>query len=164
MDKMVNMDIQAWKYRNIRNRIFHPHDLTFEYFIKDLGIAPLSAFDIHWRPQIDFLVYEKYDDFFCLENFAAAVSTLKEKIDLEIYDTRSFLNHHISRIEPDSSIELPFKQSAIDLLVLKRAGRIPVVSKMYNEELTDIVKNRYHEDIELYLSKFQPSKIMDEVL
>jgi len=164
MDKAVNMDIQIWQYRNARNRSFHPHDLTFEYFIKDIGCAPLPALDIHWRPQVDFLVFESYDDLFCLEQFQNAQKTLKEKINFDVFDTRPFLNHHLSDLIPDNTIRLPYRKTAIDLLILKRNGKIPDTIAMYNDELVNIVKEKYKNDIDIYIKNFGPSKLMEVFL
>ncbi len=160
MDKMVNMDMQSWKYRNARRRSFHPHDLTFKTFLKDISVAPINTFDVHWKPQIDFLLYQTYDDIFCLENFQLAQITLKEKIDFDIYDTRSHLNHHISGAEQENSIEKPYEIPAVDLLVLKRSGRTPAAISMYNEELIDIVRKVYEKDIDLYMENFGLSPLM----
>ncbi len=164
MDKMVNMDIQAWQYRITRGMIFHPHDLTFDWFIKDLVKTPTHLWDIHWRPQIDFLVYEHYDDIFCLENFSKAERTLKEKINLDIYDTRPFLGHEISSLKTDHTISSPSTVPALDLLLIKRSGIIPEAELMFTDELVRIMKNRYKDDIELYLDHFQPSPLMEKLL
>lgn len=164
MDKAVNMDIQIWQYRNARGRTFHPHDLTFEYFVKDLMKVPSWSFDIHWRPQVDFLLYEKYDDIFCVEDFSMVVRILKAKINLDVYDTRPILKHHLGELNHDLSIEMPFKKKALELLLLKRRGVVPDATTMYNEELVSIVRLKYKEDIELYLRYFSPSTLMKALL
>lgn len=164
MDKLVNMDIQSWQYRNARGRTFHPHDLTFDWFIKDLDKAPNHLWDIHWRPQVDFMVYTQYDDVFRLEDFTFVKETLKNKIGLTLYDTRPYLNHETSSLHSDPAIQSPSLMPALDLLNLKRSGKIPDVSKMFTNELVTIVRKFYTKDIDIYLKYFPPSPLMNKLL
>ena len=42
-----------------------PAMVTFREFV--MGLRPRLRSNEHWRPQVDFLVYETYDDYFCVE-------------------------------------------------------------------------------------------------
>jgi hypothetical protein len=66
-------------------------DLTFRTFVD--RIPQVRRLNEHWRPQTDFLIYEDYDDWFCVEDFGRAVETLRDKIGFAVKDTRHLLDH-----------------------------------------------------------------------
>lgn len=161
MDKMVNFDTQAWLFRNSCGRSFHVHDLTFKRFISELGNRPLPNLDIHWRRQTDFLLFEKYDDYFCLEDFSGASKIIEQKSQISIVDTRKALGHNTAPDATFTSDDKPYNIAAIDLLVQKRSGVVPDPKAMFDPEMVAIVKKIYAPDFALYGQKFGPSQLMD---
>ena len=164
MDKIVGLTNQAWNYHVARGRKESPYDITFDSFLQSLLKTPKRQMDIHWRPQSDFLLYQDYDDYFSLEDFEKMESTLKQKLDLEIIDTRCSLEHDSSRLETDMTLENPNTMTTLELLVLKRSGYKPDIISMFNQTNIDIVKKIYADDIRLYRSIFNPSKTMEKLL
>lgn len=164
IDKIVGLTNQAWNYHIAQGRKQSPYDITFDLFLKSLLKTPRRQMDIHWRPQSDFLLYQQYDDYFSLEDFGTVESVLKKKLNLNIIDTRSCLEHDSGRLEVDMTLEEPYNISALDLLILKRSGYKPDIIKMFNQNNIDIVKNIYKDDLHLYSTLFEPSQTMKKLL
>lgn len=164
MDKIVGLTNQAWNYHVAQGRKQSPYDITFDSFLNTLSKTPRKQMDIHWRPQKDFLLYKQYDDYFSLENFGLVESTLKKKLNIDIIDTRAYLEHDSNKLETDMTLENPNMISALNLLVLKRSGYKPDILKMYDQKNIDIVKKIYADDITLYNTFFESSKTMKRLL
>ena len=134
--------------------------ITFERFVlklrDDRGFLRLNA---HWRPQVDFLLYENYSDYFCVEAMNVAVDTLKSKIDLNVVDTRSLAKHGIDRFRK-IDIEKGFKLSVPQFRKMKNENTILDPKCLYSKELLNIVSELYSEDIDLYKSKFGDKNLM----
>ena len=149
LDKMVDQTEVAWKYNTLTNFDINPPMLTFRQFIKNLALNLRG--DEHWRPQTDFLVYENYDDLFCIEAFPHAIATLREKIGLEILDARGLTKHGADQYELLDSIDNFSDVPAFKIAELKRSGKIPNVSQLYDRELIDDISRIYAGDIEFYI-------------
>ncbi len=149
LDKIVSRNTVAWGYVDARERKVEIEDITFESFVKSMTMPRIKAHNIHWRPQIEFLAYKEYDDYFAIENFSHAVKTLQEKIGLEIIDARKLTNHGVDRYalvhNEDFSAAKPF-----EFLRMKQEGSFPAPKALYNDELVNIVKQSYKEDFALY--------------
>ena len=159
LDKFVAKEPPAWAYRDLLERRIELDDLTFTDFVLSLRQSQVFKSDIHWRPQVDFLLYENYSDYFALENFPKVKKTLKEKINLDIVDARSLTEHGITGLtlleEQDYS-----HMSAFDIAVLKRKGLCPHPGKLYTPELIDIVKSLYADDFSLYTAKCNSNDLL----
>lgn len=113
--------------------------------------------DEHWRPQIDFLHYEEYSDYFCLEDFSYATKKVKEK-GLEVFDTREVLGHDKSIL---LEIEGDFSLTPISKLrELKKKGYSPLEKSFYNLKMYEIVEEKYKEDVVLYIEKFGKKNLL----
>lgn len=163
MDKIVGLTAPAWTYYNSQGRRIRPYDLTFDKFVESLVNTPKQQMDIHWRPQVDFLLYKNYDNIFCLEQFGLLEKTLLDKIDLQIFDTRSTLQHDSKKLIEESTRTTPRKLTALELLVRKEAGYRPKLTTLIDEEIAHELSKVYHADIELYCSHFGKSKTMNEL-
>lgn len=159
LDKIVNRDREAWHLLDLLKREISIQDLTFEKFIKALIQPSVRKGDIHWRPQIDFLVYQQYDNYFCLEQFSTAITTLKEKINLPVIDARPLTRHGIDGLSllhgSDFSNTPPD-----DIRALKTVGQCPTPKALYTPELTGIVNTHYKADIDLYKKYFGSENLM----
>lgn len=124
--------------------------LSFFDFAR-MSLMPRSGvIDFHWAPQINFLVYEDYDDWFSLENFAVAADTLSQR-GLAIHDTRTLISHSTHH---DKKVSGNFARvTASDIALLRKDGRVPEYSSMYDDEIKQIVKTYYAKDIQLYSEK-----------
>lgn len=159
MDKMVAKEPQAWQYRTKLKRQVDLDALTFRSFVNSLADNSLLRFDIHWRPQTDFLLYKNYQDYFCLENFSHAIKTLKERIDFDVMDARNLTNHGLEKHEKIDS-QCFADTEAFDLAVLKRNGEIPDYASMYDQELFEVASKLYQADLKLYANKFGPKDLL----
>lgn len=113
--------------------------------------------DQHWRNQSDFLHYEKYDDYFSLEQFSEAINTLESR-GLEIHDTRKTIMHDISglkRIEGNYS-----KTKEIELKKIKDEGYAPKYESMFGDSEIKLVKDIFKDDIELYKNHFGENNLL----
>lgn len=133
--------------------------LSFYNFVKYLKEERIKVADKHWRPQVDFLVYKDYDDWFCIENFPEAATTLKQKIDLDIVDARKLTLHGVSHLEKVNNKEFP-NMAASTIRQLKATGSSPTPYSLYNDELIDMVNAMYAEDIALYKAQFGTRHLM----
>lgn len=159
LDKIVNRDLSAWNLYRLMKRTIPVEEFTFNRFITLLAEDRVRRGDIHWRPQVDFLVYKRYDDYFCLEQFSTAVKTLKEKIDFTVVDARPFTLHGISNLALID--EGDFSNTAPDeIRALKAAGKCPAPRRLYTKVLTGVVSQHYKEDIDMYVALFGKKDLM----
>jgi hypothetical protein len=159
LDKFVAKEVNAWGYRDVLQRNIELDDLTFESFVLSLQKTSVFNSDIHWRSQVDFLLYEEYSYYFCLENFSEIVTTLKEKINFNVIDARSLTAHGIDGYELLNDGDYS-KVAAFDIAVLKREGKCPSPASLYTPELVEVVKSLYRGDIELYKNKCDSSDLL----
>lgn len=162
MDKIVNFDIQAWQLRNARQRKFELYDLSFKQFILELDKMNPANFDIHWRPQHHFFLFEKYDGLYALENFDKDIPTIESKTGIEIIDTRDALKHDSMKLKEESGLEQYCLRPALELLVRKREGFKPPQRQMFDEQIIEIIKKIYAEDFRVYQDNFGLSPLMKE--
>lgn len=159
LDKLVNRDGQLWTLRSHEQYAFEPDNLTFRRFVRLLQRPATRNLDIHWRPQVDFLVYEEYDSYFALEDFATAVRTLEERLGLAVLDAR-----HLTRHGTDQFAALEdgcYADVAPDeILAAKRQGRCPSLRAMYDDETVALVRSCYAADLALYRSLFGEAALM----
>jgi len=149
LDKIVSKKNDAWQFINSINRSINIDSLTFEDFVTKLENKNILNSNIHWRPQSDFLLYENYDEYFCLEDFQTLTKTLKNKIDFNVIDTRNQLNHDSSRLANKHYPE-SYKLSIHDLYLLKMNNDLPIYKSFYNNKIMNSLQNMYSEDFELY--------------
>jgi hypothetical protein len=160
LDKIVSRDRVAWKFYDFIGRATPLDEITFENFVDAITKrAQLRNLDIHWRPQVDFLVYAEYDDYFSLEHFQDAVQVLKQKIDLDVFDARELTLHgtsHLQKVDSRSFATTP----AHELLAMRRSGLIPSYRSLYEKKLIDAVASAYGDDIALYKEKCDPRDLL----
>jgi hypothetical protein len=148
LDKMVDQTVVAWQYHALTNYRTPPAALTFREFVA--GLKSRLRANEHWRPQLDFLVYRDYDDFFCLEAFSEAVHTLRQRIGLEIRDARPLTKHGTDQFEPLAGDESFADTPAHAIAALKRTGRMPRIARLYDAALIAEVGRMYAADIAFY--------------
>lgn len=73
--------------------------VTFRDFVTMLDTPALLNFDPHWRPQVDFLVYEDYDLWVPLERFAQHIPQIEAGAGMKIQDARQLSGHGTDRLE-----------------------------------------------------------------
>ncbi|MDE0950290.1 MAG: sulfotransferase family 2 domain-containing protein [Halioglobus sp.] len=152
LDKIVDRNNAAWRYVDLHHKKIGLEDITFEFFVKSMCKKRIRDADIHWRPQINFLVYEEYDDYFAFEDFPKLTETLQDKIGLELVDARPLTKHGTDGYRKLSKKE-PYRLGPLELLAYKNGGAMPTLETMYNDELVACVERAYKSDIALYKRK-----------
>lgn len=152
LDKFVRKEPESWLYRDRLARNIELDDLTFSEFVKSLKKPGLLRHNIHWRPQLDFLLYNNYHRYFNIEEFSSAQGALDAEIGFKVMDARSLTNHGLDQYEPIDA-EYYGDKSAFDLAIMKRNKECPTYASLYNLELYQTVSDLYRDDIELYREK-----------
>lgn len=128
--------------------------LTFRQFCHGLTKPGVLTANIHWRPQVHFLVYADYDDYFCLEDFGRVAPLLKAVIGLDVIDARPLARHDTSRHKATSPAmrfaDVPVSQIA----ALLESGTAPRPETFYDAELIGLVRKTYAKDFALYRDRF----------
>ncbi len=125
--------------------------LSFEAFLTRIAGQAPEEMDDHWRPQKDFLLYRRYDDYFSLETFGSARQTLEAR-GFRVLDTRGKLRHgtsHLDRAQGDYA-RVPGHVIHRE----KATGRVPEVQSLYSATAIGLVRSIYAADIALYRELF----------
>ena len=112
----------------------------------------------HVRDQIDFLVYEDYDAYFCLERFAEASVEIKRMTGLEVVDARLLSGHGLDKLSLDQSrcyADVP----AGEIAAMKASGRAPDPAALFDAAVRDMVDLAYGEDVAFYERLFGESNL-----
>ena len=128
-----------------------PETITFRRFVEILDNSGILRSNMHWQPQIEFLVYKNYSDYFAVEQFDKAKKTLKEKIDFEIHETRHIYKHGRDDFEKldGNYTDTP----AYEIASMKREGKIPSTNSLYDPDIYDQVSEIFKADLKLYKNK-----------
>lgn len=160
LDKIVGHTVEAWALLDLLDRDRPLNSLTFDAFIRLIQRPEILNGNIHWRPQVYFLVYEEYDDYFNLADMNAATSRIKEKCGLILHDARPLTRHGSDQCIASDEFESPHLIPPVDLLQAKTQGKLPTPRSLFTEELIQIVKNVYAKDFELFVRLFGEQALM----
>lgn len=126
---------------------------SFSDFVNSLtnGGRPALVFNGHWRPQIDFLIFENYTHLFKFEDLNNCVVTLKNQIDFQFYDARRLTRHGMDRYK---QIELgdAHTLSLLKISELSRSGSMPSHACFIDEALSSKIESLYTDDYKLHRS------------
>ncbi|MDA7431174.1 sulfotransferase family protein [Synechococcus sp. AH-601-O20] len=149
-DKSTEADQSYWLAKSIFNT---NNSTTFEEFVSTIYQDPsLISKDIHTRRQCDFLIYANYSDYFQFEDFQDAKRKLKEKIGLELVDTRESGSIRTTH-EMEELKEFDHKTTASEANTLLDMHKKPLARNMYTPEMIAKVGTIYFSDILLYSNK-----------
>jgi len=159
LDKIVDTTGVAWELYDAVQRKIEIEEMTFRVFVNTITKTNVLRSNIHWQPQMDFLVYKDYDDYFNLETFATAKATIETKAEIEIVDARKLTRHGIDRFE------LVGEENYADYLPeairsMKKTGKAPKPAALYDDELIAKVSEIFKKDIVLYKSLFGDKNLM----
>jgi hypothetical protein len=153
LDKFVDKHPVAWHFYNVTERTTELDQLTFHDFVHALSKPGLLAGNEHWRPQVDFLVYDAYDDYFAIEQFPKAIERLRAIMGLEVVDARRLTNHGLDRYTALLDTEDFSKVPISEIARLMLAGKAPSPRSLYTAELRERVASPYRQDAALYAEK-----------
>ncbi|WP_299880727.1 sulfotransferase family 2 domain-containing protein [uncultured Cocleimonas sp.] len=148
LDKFVDKTPVAWNFYRQTNNKYDLDKLTFSVFLQALLEQPsLINGDIHWRKQVDFLVYQEYDDYFNFDNFDNIRNTLKNRMNLDLIDTREITNHGKEKY---NNIDGNFSTTSVaELKLLKTKSTLPSTDSLFNNILKENTKKIYQLDFDL---------------
>ena len=149
LDKIVGRERDMWDLLRHSGEAFDPDTISFRTFVALLNRPALLALNIHWRPQISFLVYQDYTHWFALEHFRTAAHQLKEDLGLEVVDARA-LTQHGSDYQKTLQEGHFFDTPAWQVAEMKRDHKIPHLRCFYDDALASDVAGLYAEDLQLY--------------
>jgi len=143
----------------LAKQIFHANDsTTFEDFVNTIYTDPsLVSKDIHTRRQCDFLVYANYSDYFKFEDFKVTKEKLREKIGLNLVDTRQSGSIRTT-FEMEELQEFDYKTKASEANSLLDMNKRPIASHMFTPKMIAKVGTIYFSDILLYSNKVEGGK------
>ena len=154
LDKFVGNSPETAKYAHALGEQVSIEDLSFRDFCLSLGEANMLTANIHWAPQVNFLVYKDYDAYYCVERFGDAIAALPEKAGLPVIDTRPVTRHGLERFRHRPRSEHYSDATIRDLRKLRELGECPEPASLYDDKIISIIQGLYAEDLTLYNEKF----------
>lgn len=149
LDKLVNRDRDLWQLRDATDRTFQPDELTFRRFVEIVARPGILNSNNHWRPQVDFLVYQDYDLWIPLENLLDYASEIQSRTGIVLADARTFTQHGTDRFSLVS--DACFADTPpYEILQMQREGQCPAHEAMYDDALLKSAMTIYSRDFELY--------------
>ena len=152
LDKIAGLTPAAWDFHKLSGYAIAPELLSFRDFVSGLG-GMLRYGNEHWIAQLNFLVYQDYDDYFCLEDFARVTEVLRQRAGIEVLDARGLGKHGADQFTAPEGDEFYGDIPAHEIAALKRAGRLPRAEQMYDNALAEQVRTLYAPDIAFYREK-----------
>jgi len=153
LDKIVDKTVEMWQLNDTLKREVDLTNISFRKFVHIVTRPNILVSNIHWRPQVDFLVYKKYDDYFSLENFSNDYKIIEKKTGIKIYDARSLTKHGADQYKKLSEKEKYSDVPSNEISNMKQKGMIPSHHSLYDDKLYEMVSKSYRADIELYENK-----------
>lgn len=133
------------------------NDLSFRLFCEALAKPAVLRADVHWRPQVDYLVYDEYDSYFRLEDFSEAVHEIERNTGILIQDARHLSRHgtdQLTLVSDRCYADTPLR----DLIKMKTAGCMPAHDAFYDPDLRHLVGDVFKMDFAFLEGKFPTPK------
>ncbi len=149
LDKIVSRSGELWTLRSKSRDAIDPDRLTFRAFVDWLAKPGYLRADQHWRPQVDFLVYDRYDHVFSMADLVSFADHFESVTGQPFVDARGLSCHTTSamdRLEGACHADTPL----VDLLVAKSRGALPDARTLYDEAIAARVAHLYEEDLALH--------------
>jgi hypothetical protein len=159
LDKIVGKTPEFWNLYRLCNDDLDENRLSFRQFVDVLGKPRMRRANIHWRPQVDFLVYDRYDACFPFERFQQSVPEIEAGAGFTIHDTRHLARHGTDQLELLSDgcyADMPLS----DLAAMKRDGTAPAHAALYDEALVRRVAELYADDLAFYADRFGEAELL----
>ena len=157
LDKLCHLqqDQSEGSYKHAQEVFHFASENSFSDFINYIWEDPNSIYnDEHTRPQCDFLLYQKYDDYFALEDIKDANQKIYEKTGLQIDDVRD-KNSIFTSKGCEYSQDITNMTQANKIKDLLETNKIPVIENMYTNDMIKKVATLYLQDILLYCNEIQ---------
>lgn len=149
LDKILMRGAEYWELFHAEGDRLDHDSLTFREFVTlVLGTPGRLRSNIHWRPQGDFLVYDDYDAWFSVEDFATAAAAI-ETCAFPVIDARGLSRHgtdQVALLDRGCFADTP----CLQLAEMRRGGQLPAHAALYDNRLATRVAKAYADDIALY--------------
>jgi hypothetical protein len=153
LDKIAGRWPDMWGLLAIDGYAADPESLTFRKFVETICQPGVFRSNIHWRPQVDFLVYDEYDDYIKYEDFASSKERIERKAGIRIVDARDKTRHGNDRYE--LVCDRAFCDATPhEIRTMRHQGRSPSHESLYDDAIRAIVSKYYAEDLKLYDAVF----------
>jgi hypothetical protein len=158
LDKIVDKTPELWQLYRLTGDGFDSDTLTFRDFVTLIAEGAMLRVNVHWRPQVDFLVYESYSKVFLLETFDVAIRTLKNDIGFDVHDARHLTKHgtDVMTLKKQGA----FADMALaELSAMKRGGALPDHTQLYDDDLARQVAEVYADDLAPYAAHLNTKQL-----
>lgn len=152
LDKIVGRWPDYWQLHGLLGHDGDPDDMTFRAFVQAISIPGNLRANIHWRPQIDFLVYEDYDLWVPFKSLADHIPEIEKRTGIPIVDARVLTRHGNDRYEPASGRCFSDTGPA-EIRAMRREGRSPAHHALYDDQLRHQAERLYADDAALVREK-----------
>ena len=133
-------------------------NMSYSEFVDYLWKNPEIIYkDTHSRPQCDFLLYRKYDNYYPLEKIKEASQSIQEKTGVTIEDIRAS-NSIFTTKRHDRCEEINNTTKAMEINQNLKDRKVPFAENMYTREMIKKVACIYLQDILLYREKISNSE------
>ena len=124
-------------------------NLSFRKFVELVSENNHSKSNIHWLPQVRFLVYSNYDDLVPLEHLNDYVDRISARSGIPIPDQLLVGRHENARYERISD-DIFADRTVSELQTLRGEGKTPAHQSMYDSSMEDAVRHAYKSDFAIY--------------
>lgn len=132
--------------------------LTFRDFVQLVSKPGILRSDVHWRPQIDFLVFQDYTHWLDFADWNRVGAVIGSLIGVTNLDARDLAGHGRERFEPVG--DGPFSDTpAVEIADMRRAGRLPSIRSLYDDDLSKQVAGVFAADLALYAQRCDISNL-----
>lgn len=154
LDKIVKRTPDAVQFLKAAKTGVELEFLTFRRFCDEIARPAVRASNIHWRSQVDFLVYSDYDDYFCFENFSKIAAQLNARIGFAMIDARPMARHDSSHYTITHGATSYADAPITHLEAMMLNGFYPSPDCFYDDTLRALVAQAYEADFALYRREF----------
>ena len=161
LDKFMRESAPVTHYLEVMTEDFRLGATSFKSFCASLIGHNVLRADIHWRPQTDFLVFDSYDDYFCVERLKQAIPIIETKTGLKIVDARNITQHGLDTVELRPADEMHAETTLRQHRRMRRNGQAVHPKSLYDEETREMVKEIFAEDFALFDALFPGCQLFD---
>ena len=164
LDKFAGGAPEKARYNRARGAGPPIGQLTFRAFCESLEDPELADLDHHWAPQTNLLLYDDYDEYFCVEQFDLAAERIREKTGMAIVDARPITLHGADVLTKrgvgERHADTPLRQ----LTEMKANTEIPDPRSLYDDRLIDVVGRVFAADLAMFQRLFPGQGLFDRQL
>lgn len=153
LDKIVGVTPEFWQLHSRLGHEGNPEDMTFRRFVDAIALPGILRSNPHWRPQVDFLVYDVYDLYIQLPELNSHREVLRERAGLELHDARPMTRHGTDQYTlVDDNCFADIEPVAIREMY--REGKCPAHRALFDSSLREKARQLYAQDFRLMTERF----------